>query len=133
MNYIPRIQYGAVPVLIQFEWPPEGDPHGEQDRGVSTTLIAATGVQQTNGAFVETTKKVKVNFVSKDVKEAFQAFFLEWGWLKKQFNYYPHSDSDAGLAAWSLVDDKIDYARVMPDDAGDFLYSFEFNLRRVIS
>ncbi len=134
MDFIPRISYGDGPTVVAFEFPPENDPFGEEDRIAVVKVVAATGVKQVNGSFVETDQKLKMNFVSEDIKRAFQTFFREWGWLGKNFNYYPHSDTDDGAAAWTIEDEKITYNRVMPGDVpGEFQYSFEFNLRRVVT
>ncbi len=134
MDYKPRIVYGeGMDLTVQFEFPPDGDPFGESVEASNVVTTAADGGLQNNQQFVAKAFKPKFIFVTSAIQAEFHTFALAWGLLKRTFLYYPHSDVDTGVITCTLVNDKIDYGRPLPDGMGGFLYEFTIGLRAVIS
>lgn len=128
-NYIPKIGYDTGPTYVTFTLPPEGDPYNEVATAANVTTVAASGVIQNNQLYQEQVYKLKFTFVTKTVADAFRTFFENWGSLKKEFTYYPHTDTTDGSGTYTLVDDKINFERTLPGASSDFLYDLEFSIR----
>lgn len=128
-DFIPRISYGSGPTVVAFTYAPDGDPVNEVAKTYTTSTTSASGVIQANQKYIESIRTLKVSFVSSTIKTNFQTFFETWGSLKKTFTFYPHTDVDTGSLTCTLVDDKIEYDRDLPDGSGDFLYTWKFSVR----
>lgn len=128
-NHIPKIIYNSI--TVQFDFPPVDDPLGEKVKTVGDEATSANGTIQYAQRYIEQTYKVKLSFVTKTDADAFRTFFEDWGSLKKEFEYYQHSDESA-TGTFTLDDDDIKFSRILPASSNDFLYEFDFTLRRVI-
>lgn len=133
MDYIPRIHYdaGAGTVQVNFTYPAEGDPFEEVAKAVNVTAVSASGAIQNNQLYQEEIRKIKVKFVSKTVTDLFRTFFEAWGSKKESFTYYPHTDVTTDNYSATLEDNDIAFKRILPGASSDFLYEFDFTIRRV--
>jgi hypothetical protein len=132
-NFKPRISYDTGPTVITFLVPPEGDPYKEQMKANNQVSVSSSGAMQCHQLFQEEILgPIKLTFVTETLADSFRTFFENWGSLKKSFTYYPHGDVSTDSGTYTLVDDDIEYKRILPGSTpGEFVYEFEFKLRRV--
>lgn len=128
-NHIPKIIYNAI--TISFDFPPVDDPLGEKLRTVGNRALSANGSIQYAQQYVERTYKVKLSFVTKTDTDAFRTFFEDWASLGREFDYYQHNDESA-TGTFTMLDEGIEFRRILPASSNDFLYEFEFTLREVL-
>jgi hypothetical protein len=128
-NHIPKIIYNSI--TISFDFPPVDDPLQEKLKSVGNKALAADGSLQYAQQYIERTYKVKLSFVTKTDADAFRTFFEDWGSLGREFDYYQHSDG-AATGTFTLLDDNIEFRRILPAASSDFLYEFEFTMREVL-
>lgn len=132
-DFKPRISYNTGPTVITFALPPVDDPFSEKAKAVNVTAVSSSGAIQCNQLYQEEILgPIKLSFVTEALTDSFRTFFETWGSLKKSFTYYPHGDVSTDSGTYTLVDDTIDFKRILPGaTAATFLYEFEFTLRRV--
>jgi len=133
-DFKPRIVYSSGPaVTITFELPPEGDPYPEKMQATNITAVSSGGSIQCNQLFQEEILgPIKLTFVTEALANSFRTFFETWGSLKKSFTYYPHGDVSTGSGTYTLVDNDVQFNRILAGaTAGTFLYEFDFTIRRV--
>ena len=132
-DFKPRISYDTGPTVITFALAPEGDPYGEKATARNVVAVSSSGAIQCAQLYQEEILgPIKLTFVSESLADSFRTFFENWGSLRKEFTYYPHGDVSTDSGTYTLVDDEIDFKRILPGaSAGTFVYEFQFSLRRV--
>ncbi len=133
-NYKPKIEYsppgGGPTVSIVLTLAPEGDPVGESTKVNANQVISGSGVRQVNRHFKEKISRVKLTFLSKTQKEDLELMFDEQGSAGRPINYFVHED-EVEFDVYEVVNKELFFRRLIPDAAGDFLYSVDFVFRRV--
>lgn len=132
-DFKPRIVYGTSPTTITFLLPPVDDPFKEKAKAVNVTATSSSGAIQCNQLYQEEILgPIKLSFVTETLADSFRTFFEGWGSMKKSFTYYPHGDVSTDSGTYTLVDDDIEFKRILPGaSAATFLYEFEFTIRKV--
>ena len=127
-NFIPKIVYGST--TLTFTYPPALDPFSEEIVGVGKETISANGTEQYSENYQREIYSIKFKNLSKTELDAFRTFLKTWAFLGKEFNYYPHA-SEAGFEAYTIHKKQAKIKRTSPD-SGDFRYSVDIKIRRVL-
>lgn len=134
MNFIPKIEFGVGPTIIENDLPPKGDPRGEQVKSIGRTKTAKSGLRQRVTDFIEQDFEVTWSFVTKAKRDELETFFNTHALLGNEFEYFFDKD-DAGSVVTVEFDDnalrRIQW-NIMFRSGVEFKYEVKMGFRRVI-
>ena len=130
-NWIPKIEYGTIPTVISFTYPPDGDPINEKVKSYKREILSYSGNKQVSFSYFEEVVAIKFNLLTSNEINALRTFFLEHASLGNEFKYFLHSDESAFIT-YKLNQKVFNPERIISDGAGDFYYSITLSFKRVL-
>jgi hypothetical protein len=128
-NFIPKIEWGDTPTIINFEYVPEGDPFNDRYKTSQRTTYSSLGVAQTQFNYNEKEYRVNFTFITETIKTQFETFFLTHASRGLPFKYFPSNDEIEFLTVTLKRFDFNPKRNYSIDTFGNFEYSFSISFR----
>lgn len=114
---------------IDFDYPPVSDTE-EQLKPKQTITESLSGEQQTVTDFLEATRTIRMNFITKTILEKLRDNFFIYAYVGNSFKYY-EDKALVGFKTYTLEKRTFQSERTVKKHP-NFLYSVGFQFRRVI-
>ena len=135
MNFIPKIEYvelfTGTAKTINFDFPSDGDPQGEELRISSVVTRSNNGEVQTQFNHIRELQTHNFLFVSEAVKEQVKDMIVNHSALGGKVNFFIHND-EPEFEIVKYTEKRIRFRRDLADGNGDFLYRFRLKYERKI-